>query len=72
MLAFEDEDPESIGNVGETLLGIADIVATEEVGDVAWDIVPRSVAGSGAIDVDGVSVLLEDVWVARRDSHTGN
>ena len=55
MLALEDGDPGSIGDVRATLPGIADIVAMEEVGDVAWELATRSIAGGDAIDVDVIS-----------------
>ena len=54
------------------LLGIADIVAMQEVGGVAWELAPRSNAEGDAIGVDVVSGLLDDDGEARRDSNIGN
>ena len=71
MLALEDGDPRSIGDLRATLPGIADIVAMEEVGDVAWELAPRSITEGDAIDVGVVSDLLEDAWEAREDSNIG-
>ena len=72
MLSFEDGDPGSTGDVQARLLGIADIVAMQEVGGVARELAPRSNAEGDAIGVDVVSGLLDDDGEARRDSNIGN